>query len=410
MTEGPYKLPDGWRWVKLGEVCEINPRRPRLHRDGNTPTTFVPMNAVDEASGTISVPQTRSYNEVSRGYTYFEEGDVLFAKITPCMENGKAAIARGLLDGIGFGSTEFHVLRPDMRVMAEWVWLFVRQERFRVAAKTAFRGGVGQQRVPQDFLMTYLIPLPPLSDQRRIVARIEEVMALVREARQLREEAKKDAERLMQAALAEVFPRPGADLAPNWRWVRLGEVVEHRRRSIEPRCFPDETFILYSIPSYDNGMKPEKVEGAQIGSSKLLVETGSCLFSKLNPRLPRAWIVDETAEGYRRIASTEFMPLKPRNDALDLVYLGKLLVSEGFLKQVRADVTGATGSRQRLKPDVVLSAVIPLPPVTEQRRIVAYLDSVQREVKGLKEAQSATKTELQRLEQAILDKAFRGEL
>src|SRR3990172_11910412 len=119
MIDQPYKLPYGWQWVKLGEICEINPRRPRINREDSAPTSFVPMNAVDETTGTIAEIQIRQYAEVQRGYTYFENGDVLFAKITPCMENGKAVIAQGLIDSIGFGSTEYHVLRPKGEVVAE---------------------------------------------------------------------------------------------------------------------------------------------------------------------------------------------------------------------------------------------------------------------------------------------------
>ncbi len=158
------------------------------------------------------------------------------------MENGKAAVAWGLIDGIGFGSTEFHVLRPCGNVIAEWVWLFVRRDQFRADAKAAFRGGVGQQRVPQEFLERYPIPLPPLEEQRRIVVRIEELMEQVREARRLREEAKEDADRLMQTALAEVFPRPGDSLPPTWRWMKLGEVARREVKTIKPSDMPDRVF------------------------------------------------------------------------------------------------------------------------------------------------------------------------
>lgn len=235
MTEGPYKLPKGWRWVRLGDVCQVNPRRPRLNRSGDTPTTFIPMSAIDEITGTISASRTRPYDEVRKGYTYFQEGDVLFAKITPCMENGKAAIARGLLDGIGFGSTEFHVLRPKAEVLAEWIWMFVRQKHFRMAAKASFRGGVGQQRVPQDFLESHLIPLPPLDEQRRITIRVEQLTKRVMEARRLREAAKEDAEHLMRSTLAGVFPAPGTELPTDWRWVKLGEVARVFSGSTAPQ-------------------------------------------------------------------------------------------------------------------------------------------------------------------------------
>ena len=185
--------------------------------------------------------------------------------------------------------------------------------------------------------------------------------------------------------------------------------MNHQRRSIDPRRFPDEIFLLYSIPAYDRGKVPKKVHGNEIGSSKLLINGGQCLFSKLNPRIPRVWVVPKTGS-YRQLASSEFMPLTPREDVLDLQYLGRVLLSGSFLGQVRRDVTGATGSRQRLKPNVVLDALIPLPPLPEQRRIVAYLDQVQARVTALKKAQESTEAELHRLEQAILDRAFRGEL
>jgi len=138
------------------------------------------MTAIEDQAGTIVTPEVRPFEQVRQGYTYFEEGDVLFAKITPCMENGKTAIARGLLNGIGFGSTEFHVLRPSGSVVAEWIWLFIGQERLRKVAKASFRGGVGQQRVPMEFLKHHLIALPPLDEQRRIVAHLEAVQEKVK--------------------------------------------------------------------------------------------------------------------------------------------------------------------------------------------------------------------------------------
>jgi type I restriction enzyme S subunit len=104
---GVWELPEGWETLSLGEVCKVNPKRPRLNRDDDTPTSFIPMAAVDEERGVIAELQAKPYSDVKRGYTYFEERDVLFAKITPSMQNGKSAIAQGLIDGVGFGSTEF---------------------------------------------------------------------------------------------------------------------------------------------------------------------------------------------------------------------------------------------------------------------------------------------------------------
>jgi len=150
----------------LGEVCEINPRLTKEAKPGaDAMVTFVPMSAVDEKSGAIQVPSIRQYSEVSKGYTYFKDNDVLFAKITPCMENGKAAIASELVNGIGFGSTEFHVLRPGPDVLPEWIFYFIRREDFRRQAKANFTGSAGQQRVPKRFLEAVQMPVPPLPEQ-----------------------------------------------------------------------------------------------------------------------------------------------------------------------------------------------------------------------------------------------------
>ena len=109
-----------WRPRPLGEVCTVNPKLAVSEiPDGNSQMSFVPMAAVDEVRGTIARMEHRSYREVAKGYTSFRENDILFAKITPCMENGKAVIARGLTNGLGFGSTEFHILRPMGSVLPE---------------------------------------------------------------------------------------------------------------------------------------------------------------------------------------------------------------------------------------------------------------------------------------------------
>ncbi len=167
-----------WRWPQLKEFAGINPRRPRdLKRIEEAPTTFVPMPSVDGTSGNISDPLEKPFGEVRKGYTYFEENDVLFAKITPCMQNGKHVIARNLVDGIGFGTTEFHVIRSGDEVIPEWIHLYIRQPSILNEAATHFTGSVGQRRVPPYFLEDLAIPLPPLSEQKRIAATLKERMA-----------------------------------------------------------------------------------------------------------------------------------------------------------------------------------------------------------------------------------------
>lgn len=172
--ENHVVLPPGWAYTTIGAISQINPRNPQL-RDlsDNLTVTFVPMAAVNAEHGTIETPEEFPLRDVRKGYTPFSDGDVIFAKITPCMENGKAALAINLKNGLGFGSTEFHVLSPAQDILPQWLFYFVRQIRFREDAKARFTGTAGQLRVPVSFLETYPIPLAPLNEQRRIVESID---------------------------------------------------------------------------------------------------------------------------------------------------------------------------------------------------------------------------------------------
>ncbi len=163
-------LSEGWALATLQDACEINPSKASKDSlPADAPVTFVPMPAVDAEEGAITKPQVRRFSEVRKGFTSFREGDVIMAKITPCMENGKVAIARNLINGLGFGSTEFHVFRSTGVALPDFVYHYIRQESYRRSAEAEMTGSVGQKRVPQTFLETTELPLPPLPEQVRIV-------------------------------------------------------------------------------------------------------------------------------------------------------------------------------------------------------------------------------------------------
>ena len=156
----------GWGLTTLGQCCELNPKRPR-DIDDELMVSFVPMPAVSE-DGKMDCSNIRPYKEVRKGFTYFAEDDVLFAKITPCMENGKGAVARGLEGGIGSGSTEFHVLRPIAgKSNPYWLYIITMFDSFRIGARKVMTGTGGQLRVPIGYLNDYPISLPPIELQKR---------------------------------------------------------------------------------------------------------------------------------------------------------------------------------------------------------------------------------------------------
>ncbi len=172
----------GWPEIAIEEIADVNPRVDKASIPDDLPVSFVPMPAVGAADGTIHVEETRPASKVKKGFTAFLEGDVLFAKITPCMENGKMAVVPALVNGYGFGSTEFHVLRPKPGMDAKYLYYYVSSQSFRREAERHMTGAVGQRRVPTTYLKECKIPVAPLDQQKRIVAEIEKQFSRLDEA------------------------------------------------------------------------------------------------------------------------------------------------------------------------------------------------------------------------------------
>ena len=165
-----------WGLVPLGSVCHINPKKGQDSRlSSGVEVSFVPMPAVTEC-GEIDATAVKEYDEVKTGFTYFAENDVLFAKITPCMENGKGAVARGLCNGLGFGSTEFHVLRPiSGKSNPYWIYTLTAFSQFREDAANNMTGSAGQRRVPAFFLENYRVAVPPIELQNEFADFVHQV-------------------------------------------------------------------------------------------------------------------------------------------------------------------------------------------------------------------------------------------
>lgn len=152
--------------VPLKDLCIINPRKSEVDEKlYEKEITFLSMASVSE-SGEVNLSETRILSDVYSNYTYFAEGDVLFAKITPCMENGKGAIVKDLKNKIGFGSTEFHVLRPNKGITPEWIYFLTKSSKFREKAEGNMTGSAGQKRVPRRFLENYQVTIPTKSQQK----------------------------------------------------------------------------------------------------------------------------------------------------------------------------------------------------------------------------------------------------
>jgi type I restriction enzyme M protein len=147
--------------IELSEVVTMNPKKAEIKDlDNNTEVSFVPMADLNEHRMFFEPQEVKTKEVVYKGYTYFKDNDVLVAKVTPCFENGKAGIAKDLVNGIGFGSSEFTVLRASERVYPDWIYYIIASNRFRILGKTKMTGTGGLQRVPRDFVENYKIPVP----------------------------------------------------------------------------------------------------------------------------------------------------------------------------------------------------------------------------------------------------------
>ena len=175
--ELPFDIPENWAWVRLSSACIINPKNSIAD---DTVVSFVPMTLIQDGYANEFTFEQRKWGDVKKGFTHFAENDVGFAKITPCFENRKSVVFRGLCNGYGAGTTELYILRtfPDT-IMPEYILYIVKTESFLVGGKQTCAGVVGQQRISKDYVCDYLVPAPPLNEQVRIISKCTEIMTML---------------------------------------------------------------------------------------------------------------------------------------------------------------------------------------------------------------------------------------
>ena len=213
----------GWKTVKLCDVAEMRPPKSEAKLKGLKPTDevgFLPMEDLTQFQKHAKALKTRTMSEVSNSYNYFANGDVLMAKISPCFQNGKMGIASGLPNGVGYGSSEYFVFRPSKELSAEWLFYYLQDPAFRRHATGKFSGNVGQQRLPKELIEELEIPLPPLAEQKRIVALLDEAFAGIDEAKAKAEDSLNRIQALFESHLQAIFTQRGR----GWVERRLGEL------------------------------------------------------------------------------------------------------------------------------------------------------------------------------------------
>ncbi len=427
------ELPQEWEAVRLGEIVDINPRH-QLDLDDNLKVSFAPMACISETAPDFTSLQQRRLGEVRKGFTHFAEGDVLFAKITPCMENGKGAVARNLCNGIGCGTTELHVLRPRAGIDPYYIYHFTHQKSFRAYARSSFAGTAGQLRVPVNFLNDAEVPLPPLPEQRRIMAKLGDLLELVEVCQKRLDRIplllKRFRQSVVEAACSGMLTedwrianfkngdQPEAGLPQGWVWNRVDALLQ--RGGLFDGPFGSN---LKTADYTDSGVRVIRLENVgQLrfnaekeiyisqqkyrGLAKHTVEAGDIVFASFVDEEVRACVVPELPT--KAIAKADCFCIRPQENRIDRYYLAFQLVSRKSFDRLLADVHGAT--RPRINTKQLRQLEIRVCSLAEQKQIVRRVDQLFSVAGRIEERYFKAKAQFEKLDQSILAKAFRGEL
>jgi len=395
----------------LGSMAQVNPR-PSSVLDDSIEVTFLPMKAVQELSGRIDTSDARVVAKVKKGYTSFQENDVLFAKITPCMENGKIAIAKDLLNGVGYGSTEFHVLRCSDELDPGYLFYYLIRDVFRAEAQRNMSGAVGQLRVPKRFLEESPIPFFPLSKQKRIVAKIEELFSEIDNAENALVGLQISQKTYLQSILKKLY------CSNQWEIVKSGKLFSYVTSGSRgwAKYYSDSDghpyFIRVTNVNYetiDLDMRPEKLKYVALPTSvegrRTLIHPEDILISITGYVGMVGVVPDEIPEAY----ISQHISLARPIDGVNSKYLAYYLISKaGGLGQLERLQKGATKAGLTLSD--IKNIDVPLAPREEQDRIVNNIDQAMDGLKSLNESLKALKATASSLKQSILSKAFKGEL
>lgn len=379
-----------WPTKRLRFVIRKNSERTSGRSlNGKMEVTFLPMESIGE-NGELDLSTTRPANEVQSGFSRFSDGDVVVAKITPCFENGKGALIRGTVTGIGFGTTELHILTPRPELYGRFLYYLTVEPRFRRLGETYMKGAAGQQRVPEDFLRGFRIPIPPLPQQHTIadyldretarldalVAAKERVLALLAEKRRAL------ITRAVTRGLDSNVPLRDSDIP----W--LGEIPAHwevwklgHSASVGNGSTPRRSNATYwtdgTIPWLNSSVvnRHEATEADQFVTETALrechlplVRTGSVLLAITGQGKTRGRAV---VLSFDATINQHLAYVSPDLSRLDPWFLRWIFLSAyAFLRSISDDAGGTKGA---LTCEDVANLRLPVPPIDEQRAIVTHI-------------------------------------
>lgn len=367
--------------------------------------SFLPMEAIGETGG-LDLGDERELGEIGSGYSFFADGDVLVAKITPCFENGKGAVARGLENGIGFGTTEVHVLRPRTNLDSRFLYYLTASHHFREAGTAVMYGAGGQKRIPDEFVLDFQHPVPSLPLQSTIAdfldretARIDELIAQKERMIELLEEKR--------TALLESAVTPKSSESC-WSQRKLRRLIERVQRPVRVRS--NDHYREIGIRSWGRGIfHKEEVPGEVLGNKRVFrVEP-----EDLTLNIVFAWegaVAVVGPEEAGMIASHRFPTFRINKSEVHLDYLLMYLQSEHGRVLMSLNSPGAAGRNRTLRISAFLDEELPLPDLTTQiERSATYRDG-ERTAVELKRDGETMITLLREYRSALISAAVTGKI
>ena len=422
--EIPFEIPETWKWVRIASIVTLNPKN---ELPDELDTAFIPMPCVSDGYRNEHTYEIQKWGSIKKGFTHFADKDIGIAKITPCFQNRKSVIFKDLPNGHGAGTTELSIVRViEDSLSREFLLWFFKSEYFISNGKKSFTGTAGQQRIHKDYLATCVFPLPPLAEQKRIVAKIDELLPLIDryEATWSRLEdfnkrfpgdmQKSILQMAIQGKLVEQRPEEGTaeelyrqiqaekqalikagkikkekplpliaedeipfEIPESWKWVRIAAVT-----ILNPKNeLPDELNTGFiPMPCVMDGFRNDHTyevrKWYEIKKGFTHFADGDVGVAKITPCFQnrKSVVFKKLPNGYGA-GTTELSIVRVISNLIIREYLLWFFKTDYFISNGIQSFTGTAG-QQRIHKDYLATCLFPLPPLAEQKRIVARLEEL----------------------------------
>jgi len=403
-------MKEEWQIKQLKDVCTIKPSKAEVRcLPKSNSVSFVPMEDLGIDQKITTPKQEKILSEVINSYTYFAENDVIMAKITPCFENGKLGIAAELVNGKGFGSSEFLVFRPHSCLHTDWLYYFLSRQDFREEGSKHMTGAIGHKRLSKDFIEQYPIPIPSIYEQRRIADTLDKIFENISAVKANAEKNLRNARALFESQLNNIFQRQDV-----WVTKKLGDVCSFLNRGISPKYLDsggvqvlNQKCIRDHIVNYELARRHD-IQAKSVNKERF-IRLGDVL-------------VNSTGTGtLGRVAQIRDIPnepttvdshitiVRPKPEIFHIEFFGYILIAlEDAIKAAGEGCGGQTElSRSTLAEQFEVSF-----PTSKliQERVAKKLDALGYNIRRLEFIYQKQLAAFAELKQSILTQAFSGNL